>query len=117
MGIEHGEGRYLEFVYLDLFERTRDGVISDEEMKVLEDELLENPEKGSVQRDMGGVRKVRVATGGGGKSGGARVAYVYVQARETIYLLLAFPKNVQANLTVDQKKALRKLVAKLKKET
>ena len=51
-----------------------------------------------------------------GKSGGARVAYLYVQARETIYLLLAFPKNVQANLTADQKKALRKLVAKLKKE-
>lgn len=116
MGIERGEGRYLEFVYLELFERTRNGVISDGEMKVLEDELLENPEKGSVQRDTGGVRKVRVATGGGGKSGGARVVYLYAQARETIYLLLAFPKNVQANLTADQKKALRKLAAKLKKE-
>jgi hypothetical protein len=69
-----------------------------------------------VQRDTGSVRKVRVTTGGGGKSGGARVVYLYVQARETIYLLLAFPKNVQANLTADQKKALRKLVAKLKKE-
>ena len=116
MGTARGENRYLEFVYLELLERTRNGVISDDEMKVLEDELLENPEKGSVQRDTGGVRKVRVATGGGGKSGGARVAYLYVQARETIYLLLAFPKNVQANLTADQKKALRKLVAKLKKE-
>jgi hypothetical protein len=113
---ERGENRYLEFVYLELFERTRNGVISDEEMKVLEDELLENPEKGSMQRDTGAVRKVRVATRGGRKSGGARVVYLYVQARETIYLLLAFPKNVQPNLTADQKKALRKLVAKLKKE-
>ena len=51
-----------------------------------------------------------------GKAAGARVAYLYAQARETIYLLLAFHKNVQANLTADQKKALRKLVAKLKKE-
>lgn len=66
MGIARGENRYLEFVYLELFERTRNGVISDEEMKVLEEELLENPEKGSVQRDTGGVRKVRVATRGGG---------------------------------------------------
>ena len=50
-----------------------------------------------------------------GKSGGARVANLYAQARETIYLLLAVPKKVQANLTADQKQALRKLVAKLKK--
>jgi len=70
MGSERGENRYLEFVYLELFERTRNGVISDEEMKVLEDELLENPEKGSVQRDTGGVRKVRVATRGGGRAAG-----------------------------------------------
>lgn len=116
MGIERGGERYLEFVYLKLFERTAGGVISEEEMKAVEDELLENPEKGSVQGNTGGVRKVRVATGGQGKSGSARVAYLYVQIRETIYFILAFPKNVQPNLTADQKKTLRGLAEKLKKE-
>jgi hypothetical protein len=82
MGIERRGERYLEFVYLKLFERTAGGVISEEEMKAVEDELLENPEKGSVQGNTGGVRKVRVATGGQGKSGSARVAYLYVQIRE-----------------------------------
>jgi hypothetical protein len=61
-------------------------------------------------------REIRSTDEVGGKSGGARVVYRYVQARETIYLLLAFAKNVQANLTADQKVALRNLVAKLKKE-
>jgi hypothetical protein len=117
MGIERTEERFLEFVYLNLFERTADGVIREEEMKAVEDELLENPEKGSVQGNTGGVRKIRVATGGRGKSGSARVAYLYVQVREVIYFILAFPKNVQPNLTAEQKHLLRGLAEKLKKES
>lgn len=107
-------GLYLEFVHLPLFERTAKGLLDDEDLRALELDLLENPERGSVQAGTGGVRKVRVAIGDRGKSGGARVAYLYVEVRETIYFILAFSKNVQANLTTEQKKAIRALVAKLK---
>lgn len=62
------------------------------------------------------MRKVRAANEGRGKSGSARVAYLYVELREKIYLLLAFPKNEQANLTAEQKKQVRKLVEMLKNE-
>lgn len=108
--------RHLEFVYLDLFERTAAGILNEKDRHVLEDELLENPRRGDVQRETGGVRKVRVATEGGGKRGGARVAYLYVEVRETIYLILAFRKNVQTNLTAAQKREIRRLVEQLKKE-
>jgi hypothetical protein len=105
---------YLEFVYLHIFERTAEGLLSGEEMKAAEDELLENPQKGSIQAGTGGVRKMRAGVGGRGKSGGARIVYLYVPRRQTIYFILAFSKNVQANLTAEQKKVIRRLVHDLK---
>lgn len=106
----------LEFVYLALFERTRKGVLDDAEMRVLEDTLLADPRAGAVIVSTGGVRKVRAAQDGRGKSGSARVVYLYVEEQATIYFILAFPKNVQGTLTPDQKRQVRGLVVQLKQE-
>ena len=113
---EHGGGEFLEFVYLALFERTRKGVLSDAEVKVVEDALLANPRVGVVMVNTGGVRKLRAAQEQRGKSGSARVAYLYVQEQATVYFILAFPKNVQGNLTAEQKKQVRAVVAQIKGE-
>ena len=99
-----------------LFERTRAGVLTDAEVKELEDELLANPRAGVVMVNTGGVRKVRAAQQGRGKSGSARVAYLYVPEQATVYFILAFPKNVQGNLTADQKKQVRGVVAQIRDE-
>jgi hypothetical protein len=107
---------HLEFVYMPLFERTRKGVLSDDEMKAVEDELLEDPMAGAVVSNTGGVRKTRAAQEGRGKRGSGRVVYLYVQHEQTIYFLLAFPKNIQGNLTDAQKKAMRGLVAEISGE-
>ena len=48
------------------------------------------------------------------KSGGARVIYVDVVIQERIYLLLAYPKNVQTNLTPEQVRTLNRLITELK---
>lgn len=109
-------GEYLEFVYLPLFERTRKGVLTDAEVQAVEDELLANPRAGVVMVNTGGVRKVRAAQEQRGKSGSARVAYLYVQEQATVYFILAFPKNVQGNLTAEQKKQVRALVAQIRAE-
>lgn len=113
---EHGWGEFLEFVYLGLFERTRAGVLTDAELKVLEDELLATPRAGVVMPGTSGVRKVRAAQQGRGKSGSARVAYLYVPEQATVYFILAFPKNVQGDLTADQKKQVRSVVAQIKSQ-
>lgn len=47
------------------------------------------------------------------ESGGARVLYLYVESTDTIYLIMAYPKNVQGNLTAAQKQQVRNLVARL----
>ena len=108
--------RFLEFVFLPSFERTSNGVLSDEDIRELERELLVEPRKGPVMRDTGGVRKVRAAIEGRGKSGSARAIYLYVEAREKIYFLLCFPKNEQGNLTPEQTRRIRMLVAQLEAE-
>jgi hypothetical protein len=106
----------LEFIYLPLFERTRKGVLDESEMKTLEDELLANPRAGVVIVNTGGVRKIRAAQDGRGKSGSVRVVYLFVEEQATVYFILAFPKNVQGNLTADQKRLVRTLVGQVKQE-
>jgi hypothetical protein len=47
---------------------------------------------------------------GRGKRGGARVIYYWVTARSQIYLLLAYAKNAQEDLSEQQLRTLRALV-------
>jgi hypothetical protein len=106
----------VEFVYLPSFLRSAAGVLSESDLRDLELALLENPREGAVVANTGGVRKVRLALPGRGKSGGVRVIYLYVEARQKIYLLLCYPKNEQAKPTPEQERRIRELVAVLKGE-
>ena len=90
--------------------------LSEDDLKKLEEILLENPQLGDVIEGTGGARKIRIQIENRGKSGGGRVIYVDVFEKEKLYFLLAYPKNVQDNLTPDQKKQVRKLVEAIKKE-
>jgi hypothetical protein len=114
--ISRQQGELLEFIYLPLFERTRKGVLTDAEVKEVEDALLANPRAGAVIVNTGGVRKVRAAQDQRGKSGSARVVYLYVEEQATVYFILAFPKNVQGNLTAEQKRLVRALVGQVRQE-
>jgi len=78
--------------------------LNDTDLVQLEEILLENPQKGDVIEGTGGARKLRIQIGNHGKSGGGRVIYLDVLEREHLYLLFAYPKNVQSDLTADQKK-------------
>ena len=88
----------------------------DSELARLQSLLLMDPEAGDVIQGTGGARKVRIPLEGRGKSGGGRVIYVDVVIREQIYLLMAYPKNVQTDLSQDQKKMMRKLIEIIKGE-
>ncbi|HEX2202049.1 MAG TPA: type II toxin-antitoxin system RelE/ParE family toxin [Longimicrobium sp.] len=108
--------RYLEFVFLPSFERTAEGLFSDDDVRALEQALIHDPRAGDVVPGTGGVRKVRVAVEGRGKRGGSRVVYLYVEVRSRIYLLLAYAKNEQADLSPEQARRVRQLVEHLKRE-
>jgi len=106
----------LVFVYLPLFERTAVGVLTDEDMQRVEQQLLANPRSGVVVRHTGGVRKLRAAQPGRGKSGSARVVYCYIEMRAKIYFLLVYAKNEKGTLTEREKVHIQGLVQRLKEE-
>ena len=58
-----------------VFFRKAEGLLSEEEREEFAAFISQNPTAGSVVRSSGGVRKVRWARAGGGKSGGVRVIY------------------------------------------
>ena len=73
--------------------------------------LATNPEVGRVVPETGGVRKLRWAISGRGKSGGARVIYYYHNESIPLYALDIYARNQKTNLSAGEKKAARKTIA------
>lgn len=106
-----------EFVYTQPFRKSWAAMgLNDEDLKELENELLDNPQTGDVIQGTGGARKMRIQLYGQGKRGGARVIYVDIFEKERLYLLFAYPKNIQENLTSEQKKAIKTMIERIKRE-
>ena len=76
--------------------------------------LAANPKAGDLMQGTGGVRKLRWARGGRGKSGGARVIYYFHSDAMPLYLLTVFGKNERANLSKAERNDLAGLVRMLK---
>ena len=90
--------------------------LGDDELKLLQIMLLKNPESGKIMEGTGGIRKVRFPLENRGKSGSVRVCYTDFAEYEVIYLITAFEKKEQENLTMEEKNAIKKLVKALKEE-
>lgn len=90
--------------------------LGDNELLSLQIMLLKDPQSGPIMEGTGGIRKVRFPLERRGKSGGVRVCYTDFEDYEVIYLITAFTKDEQGNLTQEEKNVLKKLVKSLKKE-
>jgi hypothetical protein len=62
----------------------------------------------------GGVRKVRFAARGKGKSGGVQVIYYFFDEENPLYAIFLYGKNEQANLSPEQKREVAGFVATIK---
>ena len=51
-----------------------------------------------------------------GKRGGARVCYVDFVMNETVYLITAYAKNEQTDLSMQERNAIKKMIILLKQE-
>lgn len=88
--------------------------LDDSDLSALQNILLIDSDAGDLIPGTGGVRKVRVPAKDHGKRGGARVIYVDLVVLKEVYLLAAYAKNEQTNMTPDEKRAFRTLIKKLK---
>ena len=103
----------MEFIETSTFTRLITELLPDDDYRLLQTELVEDPERGALIKQGGGIRKVRFAAQGKGKSGGIRVIYYWVKDDGQIYMLLAYPKSKKDTLSDEETKILRDLVKEL----
>ena len=97
----------ISFVETKLFTRLVEEYLTDEEYSLLQQELIQNPEVGSVIPGSGGVRKMRWGLAGRGKRGGLRVIYFLRTRQGQVRMLTLYPKNVVDNISAHVLKQIK----------
>ena len=95
------------------FLRDAKRLLNDEERREIVLFLARNPGAGAIVQGAGGIRKVRFAREGGGKSGGYRVIYFFHSPNMPLFALNIFAKNEKANISLAERNALKELSALL----
>jgi hypothetical protein len=87
--------------------------LSDAERMELLVFLSKHPTRGVLVAGANGLRKLRWAKAGAGKSGGVRVVYYFHNESIPLYILALFAKNERANLSAAERETLGKLIDQL----
>jgi hypothetical protein len=96
-----------------MFQRKVARLLTEQEREDLVTYLAAHPNTGVIMEGTGGIRKLRWARTGGGKSGGLRVIYYFHDESMPLYLLTAFGKNEKPNLSKEERNLLAKAVREL----
>jgi hypothetical protein len=103
----------MEFIETPTFTRLVTQLLTDDEYRGMQNVLVEDQERGDIIQGGGGIRKLRHAVQGRGKSGGVRVIYYWVKDDHQIYMLVIYPKSKKDTLTDKEVAILRELVKEL----
>jgi len=106
----------MEIIETPVFTEQITKLLTAEDYRAFQVALALNPESGDLIRNSRGLRKIRWRRSGSGKSGGIRVIY-YLVHREEVFLLCAYTKAKQENLSLEQVKILAGLVKQYLEET
>lgn len=100
------------FVELPAFTRHRDDYLNDEGFRALQNELMEQPEKGDVIEGTGGLRKLRRPDPkrGKGKRGGLRLIYFWWEAGRQFWLFTLYDKSEMDDLSAKEKGLLKDML-------
>ncbi len=83
--------------------------ISNDEREDIIDNIAENPDAGSEISGTGGMRKIRVAAKGKGKSGGYRVITFFTGYNIPVFLVTVYAKSQKGNITDKEKNIMKDL--------
>ena len=86
--------------------KTAEAIFTATELERIVSMVAADPDFGEVMQGTGGFRKVRVARGGMGKRGGARVIYISRSEAYPVFLVAAYAKNEKDNLTKKERNEL-----------
>src|SRR4051812_35476883 len=79
----------------------------------LESAIAQNPNAGDVIPGLNGLRKIRFGMGGKGKRGGGRAVYFLMVSEDTAFMVFAYGKSDQEDLTAEQRKAALALIKEI----
>ena len=97
-------GEHDRSPFADQLPETAKKLFSEGEIKALKEFLCNHPGAGDIIPGTGGLRKLRWASSGRGKRGGARVIYYYDRPTWHVLLLTGYAKNRKEDLTEGEKK-------------
>ena len=99
----------ITVVELPEFRRRIETLLREDEQEKLILYLSQQPKSGVIMQGTGGIRKLRWARSGTGKSGGIRVIYFFYNENIPLFLLTAFAKNEKENLSKSERNDLAAL--------
>ena len=100
----------LTVVETPLFQRQWPVYWTEEERGAFAAYIAEHPTAGDVVPESGGIRKVRWARTGSGKSSGVRVIYFTRTAQGEVVLLTLYAKSKTDNLTGTKLREIRRAI-------
>ena len=89
----------VRIVETPIFSKRVNEILSEEEYRLFQIKLIDDPEAGSIIKGSGGIRKIRWSGSGRGKRGGSRLLYYWYNTEEVLLMLFIFKKNENDDLT------------------
>ncbi|MCL2499914.1 MAG: type II toxin-antitoxin system RelE/ParE family toxin [Defluviitaleaceae bacterium] len=106
-----------EFIVTKIFDkRWLEMGLDDDDLRKLENYLINNPGNGDIIQGTGGAKKLRWSLPNTGKSGGIRIIHIDFIKMERIYLITCYPKSKKDNLTNQEKGIIKEMIIRLKNE-
>jgi len=104
------------FIQTHEFSRNWDALgFSDEDLRILEIDIMTNPDKYPVVQGTGGLRKARIALEGKGKRGGARVCFVDFVFADTVYFITVYEKKDKDTLSQKECNNIKRMIESIKR--
>jgi mRNA-degrading endonuclease RelE of RelBE toxin-antitoxin system len=100
----------MRIIETPIFTKRVQEILTEDEYRLFQIKLIENPEAGNIIPGRAGIRKIRWTGTGRGKRGGSRILYYWQNKQNTILMLFIFNKNEKADLSKDQLKKLKSIV-------
>jgi len=100
----------LVFIETPKFSQLVEEYLTDDEYSALQQALMDEPEAGDVVKGSGGVRKLRWAAPGRGKSAGYRVIYFLKNEAGVVWMLTMYAKNEKSTIPGYKLAQIRKVL-------
>ena len=100
----------MKIIETPIFTHRLTKIMTDEDYRKLQIDLIARPDAGKIIPGSGGLRKLRWIGSGRGKRGGSRIIYYWFSQEELILMLFIYTKKEQDDLTSEQLKILKTMI-------